>query len=61
MLAAATGPLAVAGPGAALARPGLDEWQKLFEYAEQSLGKIVDQIREMPEKARIADWNSREF
>jgi uncharacterized protein (TIGR02231 family) len=45
MLAAATGPVAVAGPGAAPARPGLDEWQKLFEYAEQSLGKIAADLQ----------------
>ena len=45
MLAAATGPVAVAIPGAAPARPGLDEWQKLFEYAEQSLGKIAAELQ----------------
>jgi hypothetical protein len=32
--------LPVAAPGSAVARPTLDEWQKLFTYSEESLGKI---------------------
>jgi uncharacterized protein (TIGR02231 family) len=30
-----------AGPGAVASRPTLDEWQKLFLYADESLGKIA--------------------
>src|SRR5262245_58875268 len=38
MLEASTSP--AANPGTS-ARPGLDEWQRLFAYADESLGKIV--------------------
>ena len=59
MLAAATGPVAVAIPGAAPARPGLDEWQKLFEYAEQSLGKIAAELQSIDTQREDLQAKSR--
>ena len=40
MLQASTNPTSGGGAGATVVRPTLDEWQRLFTYTEETLGKI---------------------